>query len=879
MLNNILNTVEEILEGNGSIDHLKQLKNLGQEELNHLTDVINLEISKYNNQNVYLNRFHYYSPNGELKKNLLSFTHKRLVSLKFIKDHQNDLGVALCRHILEKLIEKYSEKIEDREKTLLQHAIFSFFSFFLEQDKKNATAYKHTTIELALIPGINTLFDFEEKNERTNFFSLFAILKKYPRPRELIPLFVLNTTESYQLETYVIFLLEQGVSEKEILSSHLIQTFMAMHFHALDDPKNSQMHKFYDRMETYDIAGPLLTMIKETDSSIPGINYSLYGEIQKEKLINSVKKKYGFVLPEDLSDCFFNVLFTLYGPCLFKMRFKYTNKEFTLRELEQLHQVDYTSLVDLIRNLVADRNDHALEKLSNNLSKEQIEALLKQKSFILIHLAPYLDDAYGLTNYDALKPYIDKGGDPIEKIMGLLALLQRFAAPKPVLGEQLYGLLLDDLVNVNCSKTESLILEHLRKEDYDEFLPIIKNKIIEFTEQVNQSKHSILQCQLLEIDEKWKRIENEWKESLHAINLLMSIEPNVLIDYPRDIYQFYTRLLYEQLPHQKDNFNAVELMQKIIPTYNEDGESVSTLERALVEILAVIYPVSFDPIATFLETTPRNNRQWMTHIYGDSPLLVKASMAGNIKIIKKMSGEKNTVFAEKHYSEALIAAAETSQWEVVEYFCLLNTDNLPECEAIGLALENAAELGNLRIVEKICKLTTENKPTSACVGQAVLNAVFTDEWEIVRYLCAMTTENRPDSDVIGDTLREAADAGLWDVVESISAMTSTNKPNASSIVYVLKEAINSNLLDSVKTICSMTTANKPSLSVIEEVYNYAKQKEPQQIANYLKKIIDDQTEPTQNLPTLQKRLRAADRINNLPDDEAHNYPSKTIKFM
>lgn len=586
------------------------------------------------------------------------------------------------------------------------------------------------------------MFDNDKENYE-EFLLQFAKLKDFPHPKGLIPIFLQNNTQFCRLEAYLLFLLDRGVSEDQIIASNLIQSFTEMQVMVHNDIQFTAMQNFYGNLAKHAKAGVLIEKIKQTGISLPGLeNHSLYGEKGKKCPI-SKKENHDVVRLEVLSDVDFKVLIQLFGISIFKKVCSDTEKTIPPREKNELQQLSSTKLVELIDELalgfenysVFKKNSKVFKKLAVALSKDQIEALKKQQTFALLYLAPYLNDDYSLMVCDVLKPCIESEGKIKGKAFPLIVLFKKCYKIDLILANQLYKALLDCI----SSHENPLILEKLKQPEYAHFFYLIENKI----EELKKSFNDLINKSTLSKETLSNSIK-EWEKIWYRINNLTPIRRKHTFNFPIDIYEFYGRLIQEKLKLEKDIFNVVEFMQSIIPEEHIDGNGIPALERALIEILAY-NPSSFGCIKSFLETTARKHGLWMIHPYRTGTLLIKACKQDNLELVKKIFEEKKHVIPSLQHIKALKMAGRATRWDILNF--LLTT--IPEIELnkdlIGEIFQKAACSGQLDVIKTICSMNPKKRPKYTFIKEVYELVKEGPHEALTQYLKEVLQDTRPSN--------------------------------------------------------------------------------------------------------------------------------------
>ena len=162
-------------------------------------------------------------------------------------------------------------------------------------------------------------------------------------------------------------------------------------------------------------------------------------------------------------------------------------------------------------------------------------------------------------------------------------------------------------------------------------------------------------------------IEDAWLAATRKFSLLNEIEPSSN-PFPGNKYKLQTYVAHVYLIQHPGHFPFDDFIQAIGVTPLLTEGSVSEYERLLVEMLTTIddESIRIATIAQF-QTTETTSRRWISTEYGEGCVLDRAASQGNLGLIRWLMPKIN--FDNEGTTRAVVLAAKSNQWAVVDYFC------------------------------------------------------------------------------------------------------------------------------------------------------------------------------------------------------------------
>lgn len=765
----------------------------------------------------------------------------------------------------------------------------TLFSNFLAATGESAIQWfeSHQQFSKMLSPGISFLVSAHREEQQAKNITM-EIAKRQQRLLNLLmfedhvvgilPFFQKALDDVVEFATLLLTALQKGVTGEQIVSSSLLDQFIAFHF-PHSGKENNEIQQLREILEKF----------PETYFLTEEVNNLLANYLSSPNFKESVTTPISYTASEKN----FNNLADLLGEPFLMFCIEEATRgsktEQTLWVEAYLNSMAHADLGNIINK--AGRNNHEpiLGFIAHLLSAATIENLIANHEGAIFCLAAYLppkilatfSETTSLQHY--LRQLKKTGANDHDLISQLTRLL---ATP---MHEDAQALVFAEVVNVfieNPSfEEDNRLMRTLRSAAKK---PKNRDILSLKAAELLHNWHSTLQELALKKDHLG--MEDLWIEYNKPFAALKKLGDQT--DFPDNKYELYSHLVTTLA--DRTDFQLADFLDGICVA-EEPASGMSTKERALLEIVSTVDNEHIRQSAIYLlENNFRKNHNWWREKLGssDDSLLNLAAERGNLGLIQFFfSPEKAPIYEidELATEEALEAAVKKGKFSIVQHLCGLESTNRPSTVALGRALqlathtkqwgivdflfnlkenppdlaatkkalEYAVGIGQLEMVKIVSKLPADKKPEARVFAEALYTAIEGDSLPIVKFLCDPTTmpyrfapavikkaftmavdggwrtkeflpffgnldtDNRLTGEDIGIILTNVVQEKDWSKVNRLAQATFNIGPDVRALDFALRSAADAHQWDTVGYLATVPYTNKPTQEAIAKVFQRA----------------------------------------------------------
>lgn len=728
--------------------------------------------------------------------------------------------------------------------------INQLFLVLLQEDKESIlsfyTDHKELFQECSEIRDKVGLILYEKKIDedvetvKKNLSDLNILLSHQKNPLGIVGLFRQCIGDTEQFAALILWLLDQKVSIRKILQTHILHDFLKYHLFSLNDT-NNEVRRLYALLHRFPNAAPLIEAVKKTASDERGFQqYSLTGLVSQDQL-QEFSLQFSSSEFSQIPENFLN-LYQLFGlPFLIEAAVtvdEHTNPQWleTLSLTLNNPKTSREQISALIHYIACEYSPPVLESLADLINDTTAQELLFNNEGTALYLIPYKPTLFDVIHEKNMEELIQKislkhDTDP-EIIYQLAALFVAFSRRKHSATQLVFEALIDILIQHPQFLEDDELIKQLKKyPDSDRLLSqryeVIAKKFNDcMLEQTAESSFSTHNYQV---------IEDKWLDASRKFAALALIKPQTKFNLGHK-YAFQAKIAEIVFIHNKEHFNLDSFIEALsLPPASP--EVVSEYERLLIEILATIDDeVLRKQIIDKLEAHPIERFDWMQKEYEDKTIFFKAAKYGNLGLIKMLESNVNSELL----NQGIIAAAKNNQWEAVAYLVRLDNAVLNEEELENLVLL-AAEEGQVDIIEYLYN-SYDYIPSPSEIFTILERAIANKHLNVVDYFYRSSFDF-PKQSKINSLFNLAIDKGALDVVSFI-AIAEKNSPTLSTIEKAFEYSAVNLKLQIMKMLCNLSH-NAPRPVVIQRAFVKACQLGHLPVVEYLytasRKLISEPT--------------------------------------
>ncbi len=464
----------------------------------------------------------------------------------------------------------------------------------------------------------------------------------------------------------------RGVSNSQILSSHLLQDFFLYYMSSLGRADNAIV-ELYQILETFSDMSTLCELAQQVCCNEPGFSsYSLDGQSHEAgSLTTYVHDAKAICFTPDKTNL--GNLHVLFGVdflerALYQRDIYVDNLVWhdTLTNLFNQKNTVNLQLPELLNRIY--ENTLVKQYLANLLSHQTVNQLHQRHVVGILSLISYrpglIDDIKSEEMQNYLSCLREKSSSDLTLISNLCALLNAVSHRQDMSEQLVFDALLESVLSVPSVFDDPLMMGRLRKFSSVKDSLTRKARLLETRLEATinlQTEARIDDLDFISIDDVWREVSSQIQH-LQKISYFKT-------SCPSDKYKLYTRIALSFF-NKKDNefnLNSFSAALGIKPVFDE--HDISLYERLILELLACIDDEQLR--RTCIEILDRHVvRPWRTYTYNNTCLFEQAVLAGHTDLIKWLETEN---IKPRSYSYLMITAAQMGQWTSVVYLYTFNS--------------------------------------------------------------------------------------------------------------------------------------------------------------------------------------------------------------
>lgn len=713
------------------------------------------------------------------------------LSLPYLKTHPESSLYLLTIH--------YLLTIPEQEKPLnWEQKLFFLFNSFLERNKQQALDYYYDNLVLFdkqpeikhLVLKIKKL-ESDRNAIKEQFNRLKITLSDQQDPLGLVQLLRTSLGDIQQFTALLLWLLEKKVPIDTILSTHLLHDFLAYNIFDLDK-EDSPIHDLFVLLYTFPQTSELIHKAVCVSSGLRGQETrTLTGSINSNQPLMHIDK---ILFPLNITSTALNfeALFQLFGhsflhaACLSYLEQADKNCHSLLKIYLNERANIVTDLPRLINEIAQYYKPVVLKNLADLLNNATLNELIAQKCGAVLHLLPYKPQILKqitTVNFAEFLAEINKNyASTLEVIYQLIVIFKIFHQKNHPALELVFSSILENLYHHPQLTEDSELINNLKK--YPFWARQISNRI------------KLLQQQLFNcISENTKEgkfgsniypiIEEVWLETsnkLWVLNQFFSLSNADLYD-KYVLFGQIARSVYQQ---NKKSFDLDGFIGALPLSDEHNNIDASCLEMMLFELLTVLDDeIIRDQVIDKLTNEPLACHDWLDYQYNEAPLLVKVAKEGNKGLLHFIYERK--IPDQPTLAEAIIAARENNQWEVVT---ILWPKTVITKEILLPTLERATAEGAIFVVSLLADSLIDLKVTPNLIEHSLLNAIINGDLFVLRLLCGCISFTPKDRALLNKLFSQSIDQGHYDLADYLCSLTI--KPEQVTIDKIFMRLITNN---------------------------------------------------------------------------------------
>ncbi len=725
------------------------------------------------------------------------------------------------------------------------------FMFGVLLEKNNDIAidfYCHNMDKFSAIKKIKIMVESDKTSRFLKHLTSQLVGEK--NAIDVAPLFRTFIAETEYFSATLLWLLQQNVSEKEILQTNLLQDFMLYNLASLHAP-DSPIVNLYTLLHQFPEARSLLHDAGQVRCEERGFqSYSLMGVRCDENKLQSIVVNPPLIKFTATKENF-DALYQLFDESFLFAAIEWFARsgnqgcsDELVRVLNQVLSVDKIS--SLINQIARQGNDGLLKKLAILLTDTMLETMISKNQGSIMHLLPYKLDLYKKISVTNVKDYVSQvsksGLSDYEIIPQFMAMFSAFKEKGDDVAVMVYDAIIDRLMLKPQFMDDGSLLKKLMR--FDQKNSVLSRKYSSIEKQLDAVIDTQISLQLF-TPESYQLIEDFWSDASKKISVINEISP-VLNSFPQDKYAFQAHIANRYVTQHGCKFDLDEYTNALgtKPALNIDD--VTEYERILIEVLTTVDDdVIRSQLTKKLKEKYTKEEVWINKKFGDESVFSRAVKQGNIGFLTWLESVNETTSLLVNVSA--YQAAKANQWQVVDYFCRVTTHK-PKQHVLNDILVLASMHGDLKTVASLCDFKL-SRPHKRTIEHAFQQAVANHQIKVVQFFCELKT-NAPSDVVLAKGFKQAIQDGQWELMRCIG-QGGDSKHLQPEIDRAFQHACVHADIQLIKKLCDLSIS--PRQSVIIKSFLSAVGAGQTDVVNFLCTLRDNQ--PGQD--TLKHAFRLA----------------------
>jgi hypothetical protein len=578
----------------------------------------------------------------------------------------------------------------DSKSLLKEEKLVSLFHLVFENNPQEAITFYEHNPALTLIPSIQICAAVWQGKPVVDqqLHTITNLLIHQEHSWSLIPLFKEWVGDIEQFAASILWLLQRGCSNEQIIETGVLNHFFAYHLGYLEDVDNPVRY-FYALLSEYDSAQGLIKEANQVRCNERGFfseapsghsacegqtkneSHALTGNVCKNSMLKIVDRD---VQPQPNFTVTIENFDSLY--LLFKTSFlnkaieQYNNERavsvsgsFNLESLliQLLNKPDVCEQLPTIINALSLPDKAAqLKNLSTLISEDTLTYYSDKGEGALLYLLPYKPNFANKISGDHLRQFLKKmplGYEHrIERVSQLMVPFLMFQKSNISAARILFKAMLKEALDDPYYFLDTEFIGHLKR--FSEKEPICLAESSHFQRKFRRCLKQMMKETLTQTN--YHIIEDLWVSLSRKMMLLHDIS-HVESDLPSTIYQLRV-LLIKHCLHQKwfdlDSMIAIFDVEAIF-----EPNEITVYERLLTEVLIDIDDAGLrDTIIEKFKSAGYINKLDRNYEYNEDSLLSRAVQAGNLGFIQTIT------IPAHHMLDLARKAVFAHQWNVAHHF-------------------------------------------------------------------------------------------------------------------------------------------------------------------------------------------------------------------
>ena len=691
-----------------------------------------------------------------------------------------------------------------------------------------------------------------------NLTQIFSIhLKEQSPALTIVPMGRALIDQPNAFAAFLRYLVNQGVTPEQILSSHLLQDFFRYYLSTLAQD-NNPIYNLFQLLKSNRDTAMLCSMAQKVHCPEGGLSsYALDGSALLA--IDSLPDITPIEIPLQFTPSLENLtaLHEIFGVhfllgALHQHKLQSNNPRWieVIANLFNPAHIVKTEL-PLLLNLIQE-HPTAQQVLAELLTDQTLSTLVKHRIPSVLNLIPFHPTLASILPTENIEDFLRElqlqSSSGLALISSLCALLEGVKHSHEKANIPIFDALIDVIIENPCALDDPSLMSKLHKFSHGQDRVALKIRTLE------DSLNSIFQLQaqntLSDLD--YITIEDVWRMTSEKIRRLQDIF-HVETSCPTDKYKLYSRIALAFFNQHKVPFDLNEFIHAIDIEPYFDEKQVSAYERLLIELLGAVDNESLRSNCV-AQLDAHVTKPWRTELYGNTPLLQHATLNGNIGLMQWVKTQRIKLPV---LDKWVIDAAKANQWDMVRYLhneyklttmtvnLLLYTAvaqnasfaipslwcehrNAPDTKIIEKSLKLAVKYGNKESILKL--IHCPQKPCDTAMANAFKNAMGSNQFDVAK-LIAEASDGKLLQYAINNAALDAARFNRCDRLEMLASLT-VNPLSQKVIENALMQAMRANQLDAVRWL---TTAAPilPHLHAIKSAWLEARKQEKMDLVGYL----------------------------------------------
>lgn len=651
-----------------------------------------------------------------------------------------------------------------------------------------------------------------------------------------------------------------GLSEQQILSTHLLHHFFRYHLGMLEQ-EDHPITTFFQLLMTFPETIALARAAQTVTSQERGFtSYALNGRISSETLTTVEKKIFSLKFTSNEQNL--TALHALFGS-------NFLLATLSQWQTERSHPIwiDCMSTLFNRSDIISQQLPAVLSRLHENLTlqqalaeileKDTLHQLVLQRNADVLCLISFRPEIVEMIQQQDLAIFLknirQNSSSTLSLIIGLLSLSEAVKHAHIEITTLVFQHLLSGVLEEPYILEDEPILRKIRQ------LSLSNNCICEHIKQYEAQLEMFItiqaQGELAAFD--YITIEDLWRHGSNKIQTLQEIT-NTPSAYPTDKWALYLRLAHALFQYHAEEFNLTTIATLLNVTMDFDESNVTEYERLVIELLAAIDDESFRNTCTKLLDERVQTRDWRKYHYGDLDFYQRAIQASNIGYIEWL--QKNHISPTTSYDVLSILAAQHHQWPIV---CHLYTQHHLKLTTVNLLLHTAVNQGAANAILLLWK-KEGMRPSAKQIEQTFLLAVRKNEIDSINNMIYCL--KMPPDKVIAKAFKLAISLEHYQVAKIIvenfegkllrvslegALLEGARNGNSERLNHLIPLS-HINMIDTAFLITARTsqlTATRcffeqktltPRVSTVKRAWNEAKKHQRREISAYLAHLFEDE---------------------------------------